>query len=252
MREKNYDPVQKAEGEAKVVLRGDLRKYYRFRPARFYGGIATADCLGCCLRCIYCWSWQELVRPDSYGQFYSPKQVAEKLTSIALKKGFHQVRISGNEPTITKDHLLKVLENIPAHFQFVLETNGILLGHDQSYAKDLARFPNLYVRVSFKGTNEEEFSRLTGAKPTGFHLQLQALENLFRSGVKVHPAVMVSFSPKENAQTLQKRLKEIHPSFEDFEVEELVFWGKVAERLEKAGIDYRSAYQPEGIPPEQV
>lgn len=245
-------PVQKAEEEAKIVLRGDLRKYYGFRPARFYGGIATADCLGCCLRCIYCWSWQELVRPDSYGQFYSPKQVAGKLTVITLKKGFHQVRISGNEPTITKDHLLKVLENIPDHFQFILETNGILLGYDQSYAKDLARFPNLYVRVSFKGTTEEEFSRLTGAKPGRFHFQLQALENLLVAGVEVHPAVMVSFSPKENIQTLQKRFKEIHPSFEDFEVEELVFWGKVAERLEKAGIGYRSAYKPGCIPPEQV
>lgn len=249
---KKYDPVKKAEEEAKVVLRGDLRKYYRFRPARFYGGIATADCIGCCLRCIYCWSWQEVVRPDAFGRFYTAQEVAEKLTSIARKKGFHQVRISGNEPTIARDHLIKVLEQVPGSLQFILETNGILIGHDKSYAQDLARFNNLYVRVSFKGTSEEEFSYLTGAKPAGLGLQLQALENLLCAGVKVHPAVMVSFSPKENIQTLQKKFKEIDPGFKDFEVEELVFWGNVAERLEKAGVDYRSAYRPECIQPEQV
>jgi uncharacterized Fe-S cluster-containing radical SAM superfamily protein len=31
-----YDPVVRAEETAKVISRGDLRKYYRFRPARFY------------------------------------------------------------------------------------------------------------------------------------------------------------------------------------------------------------------------
>jgi uncharacterized Fe-S cluster-containing radical SAM superfamily protein len=38
-----YDPVRKAEETSWVVCRGDSRKYYRFRAARFYGGIATAD-----------------------------------------------------------------------------------------------------------------------------------------------------------------------------------------------------------------
>jgi uncharacterized Fe-S cluster-containing radical SAM superfamily protein len=40
-----------------IVSRGRLRKYYRFRWAGYYGGIATADCVGCCLRCLSCWSW---------------------------------------------------------------------------------------------------------------------------------------------------------------------------------------------------
>jgi uncharacterized Fe-S cluster-containing radical SAM superfamily protein len=47
-----YDPVRKAQETAELVCGGDLRAFYRFRPARFYGGIATADCLGCCLRTV--------------------------------------------------------------------------------------------------------------------------------------------------------------------------------------------------------
>jgi uncharacterized Fe-S cluster-containing radical SAM superfamily protein len=231
-----YDPVSKAEEAATKVCRGDMRKYYRFRPARFYGGIATADCVGCGLRCLFCWSWQNIVKPETSGFFCSAEDVANKLVKIARKKGFRHVRISGNEPTIARAHLLNVFERIPRDIRFILETNGILIGYDKTYADDLARFDNLYVRVSLKGTNEEEFSTLTGAEPKGFGLQLKALENLYRAGVRVHPAVMTSFSPFNNVQALRKRLAKINPGFEQIEDEELMFYGDVEERLKKAGI----------------
>jgi uncharacterized Fe-S cluster-containing radical SAM superfamily protein len=247
-----YDPLKMAEEVAKVVCRNHQRKYYRFRPARFYGGIATADCVGCCLRCIFCWSWPEVVNPKAFGRFYAPREVAEKLIGIARSKGFDQVRISGNEPTLCRDHLIHVLELIPEEILFILETNGVLIGADETYARDLARFKNLYVRVSLKGATEEEFSRLTGAKPKGFTLQLAGVENLFRNGVRVQPAVMSSFSSPESILGLRKRLGWIHPQLEDMEIEELVLYGEVTKRLEKAKLKYRSAHLPRHIPPEQV
>jgi uncharacterized Fe-S cluster-containing radical SAM superfamily protein len=233
-----YDPIQRAEETARIVCRGNQRRYYRFRAARFYGGIGTADCLGCCLHCLFCWSWDKVMRPGRYGKLYSPQQVAGKLITIAQKKRFRQVRISGNEPTIARDHLVQVLEQIPGNIRFILETNGILTGHDPTYARDLSRFGNLYVRVSIKGTGEAEFSRLTGAEPSSFGLQLAALENLVRFNVTTHPAVMVSFSSPENINAFRKRLKQIHEDFEDFEVEELVLYLTVEERLLKAGLPY--------------
>lgn len=42
---KFYDPIERAEETVQVVCRGNQRKYYRFRSARFYGGIGTPDCL---------------------------------------------------------------------------------------------------------------------------------------------------------------------------------------------------------------
>ena len=240
-KEAQYDPVKRAEEMAKIVCRDDLRKYYRFRPARFYGGIATADCVGCCLRCIFCWSWRQVAKPQSYGHFYSPHNVAKELTKIARKKHFKLLRISGNEPTLGRGHLLRVLELIPPDLHFILETNGILIGHDRTYAQDLARFHNLHVRVSLKGANEDEFSALTGADPTGFMLQIQALENLLRAGVETHPAVMVSFSPAKHIEDLRNRLKRIDLSFQDVEIEELVFWGDVEERLRERGLEFTTA-----------
>jgi uncharacterized Fe-S cluster-containing radical SAM superfamily protein len=119
-------------------------------------------------------------------------------------------------------------------------------------ARELAAFPNLYVRVGLKGTNGEEFSRLTGAMPEGFGLQVQALANLFRAGVDVRAAVMVSFSPEANVVAPCERLAATAPPLADIEVEELVLYGDVAERLRRAGIGYRTAHAPSHVPPEQV
>jgi len=238
-----FDPINKAENVTQIITRDDLRKYYRFRAARFYGGIATADCVGCCLQCIFCWSWREVMNPNAYGHYYAPRDVARRLALIARKKRFKNIRISGNEPTLAREHLLKVLAMVPSDMLFILETNGILIGHDRTYAEDLSRFKNLYVRVSIKGTNEEEFSGLTGAQPQGFGLQLKALENLRRAAVKTHPAVMVSFSTPDNVDALRKQLIQIDNDYSDVEIEELTLYGDVEKRLEKTSVTYRTADQ---------
>jgi uncharacterized Fe-S cluster-containing radical SAM superfamily protein len=247
-----YNPVEIAEVTENTVCESSRRKYYRFRPARFYGGISTADCVGCCLRCVFCWSWNIVARPEKHGSLYTPEEVARRLINIAKKKRFNQVRISGNEPTLCREHLINVLKLIPKTYLFILETNGILIGNDRTYAEELLRFPNLYVRVSLKGTCEEEFSKLTGSIPGGFQLQLRALEFLKDCGVRVHPACMISFSPRENIMTLKKRLRAIDPAFEDFEVEELILYPAVEERLKTMRLRYFIAHRPDKVPHEQI
>jgi uncharacterized Fe-S cluster-containing radical SAM superfamily protein len=237
-----YDPLKLAEETIKEVCRGGSRKYYRFRPARFYGGIATADCVGCCLRCAFCWSWNVVSRPKQSGKFYAPEDVASRLMEIAEKKHLNKIRISGNEPTICRDHLIRVLELIDKRYLFILETNGILIGSDENYARDLSRFRNLHVRVSLKGTCSDEFSKLTGAIPEGFDLQLKALENLVRNGVECNPACMVSFSSGENIEALRKILENLHPGFGNFEAEELTLYPHIEERLKKRGITWSSSH----------
>lgn len=241
------DPLELAKGTRDKVCKDNARKYHRFRPAKFYGGIATADCVGCNLRCLFCWAWNTVTRPESDGKFYTPQQVAEKLLMIARKHGLSQVRISGNEPTICRDHLLLVLKNLEAAgVRFILETNGIMIGADNSYALDLARFKDfLHVRVSIKGANATEFAALTGATANSFELQIQALKNLVAAGVSCHPAVMVSFSRLESLRALRDRLETIKPSFYDFEEEELMLYEGIKERLAAAGIKFTNAHEPE-------
>jgi uncharacterized Fe-S cluster-containing radical SAM superfamily protein len=153
------------------------------------------------------------------------------------------MRISGNEPTLCREHLINVLKLIPEDYLFILETNGILIGNDRTYAEELSAFTNLYVRISLKGTCEEEFSRLTGSIPEGFQLQLGTLEFLKDCGVRVHPPSMISFSPRKNITALRKRLRAIEPSYEDFEIEELILYPAVEERLKKLNLRYFTGYR---------
>jgi len=248
-----FNPLDLAVLTKDIVSRSDGRKkYYRFRSSRFYGGIATADCVGCCLECVFCWSWEATRRPAVTGQFYTAEDAVIKLLAIARKKRYKRLRISGGEPTLDPSHLEEVLDLVPEEYEFILETNGILIGQNPAYAKMLSRFKNLYVRVSLKGACEEEFSLLTGAVPEAFQLQLEALKNLVRYGVQTHPACIISFSSDENIMTLRKRLKAIHSAFVEFETEELVLYSNVKERLDRLGVRYRKAYTPDNIPPEQT
>jgi uncharacterized Fe-S cluster-containing radical SAM superfamily protein len=224
-----YDPLTLAAETGKLVSRGDERKYYRFRAARFYGGIGTADCVGCCLRCVFCWAWDKVTDPADSGSFYGADEVARRITAICRKRKFNRARLSGNEPTLSRTHLLSLLHLLPQDIMFILETNGILLGHDRSYARELAAFPHLHVRVSIKGCTESEFSKLTGADPAAFGLQLKALEHLGEAGVSCHPAVMVSFSDQRSVDSLRERLRGIGEGFSDFEAEE-AFMNPVIER----------------------
>jgi uncharacterized Fe-S cluster-containing radical SAM superfamily protein len=240
-----YDPVDLAKKTERVVLRGDQRKYYRLaRAGRWYGGIATADCCGCPLRCVFCWSDKPRDDPESVGTFYEPREVAKALIKCARKHGYRLVRISGNEPTLGRDHLLQVIRSVEqAGYAFILETNGILI--DLSLAKALSSFANLHVRVSLKGTNAEEFTRLTGALPQGFSLQLSALENLLVAGTSCHPAVMTSFSAPDNLQQLKETLGIISPDLvPTLETETVILYPHVVEKLRRNGLEAREAYSP--------
>ena len=136
-----------------VICKGNKRKYYRFRADRFYGGIATADCMGYNMDCGFCWRYRTRINPERFGEFYAPEEVVERLIKIAHEQGFTAVRISGNEPTLCKDHLLDVIravEVLDRNLLFVLETNGIKQGEDEKYVAALSKCHNLHVRRSFK------------------------------------------------------------------------------------------------------
>jgi len=188
------------------------------------------------------------------GRFYRAEDVAERLRSLMMKRRLWRARVSGGEPTIGKDHLLSLLKILDGFVgEFILETNGILIGWDEDYAKKLASYKSLHVRVSLKGCNEKEFELLTGADQRGFKLQLQALKNLIDHRVSCHPSVMTSFSPKSSFINLLERLKQIDPALqEEVEVEELILYPHVVKRLKKYGLKYFVAHPPDRIPPEQI
>ena len=225
-----YDPIELSKKTEELVVKNNLKKYYRFRPTGFYGGIATADTVGCNLRCKFCWSGSSVWNSKNTGEFYLPEDVATTLQTIAEKKNYKQLRISGGEPTIGKTHLLNLLENIKPNYLFILETNGILLGHDKKYVNDLSSFENLHIRVCFKGADHEEFSLLTGAE-NGFEYQIKALEHLKEKQMSFNIALVTNNFEKKNH--FLKRLIEMNLEKIMIEDEEIKLYPKVRKRLQK-------------------
>jgi len=208
-----FDPIQLAKMTEMIVCRGSSRKYTAFYKVGVYGGISTGYTVGCCLRCIYCWVEWSRDFPESHGKFFTPQQVFQNLLLKAKKKRVSKLRISGGEPTICKDHLLQVLEFVRStDYLFMLETNGILLGHDQNYAKELDRFSrNLHVRVSLKAGTAEGFQRRTGAVGKFYELPYLAVRNLAQTNLEFHVACMSDprVMPKEERVAMLQKLKEV-------------------------------------------
>lgn len=248
-----YNPLDLAKRIEGVVFDGINRKYYRLvRRDKWYGGICTSDCVGCNLRCVFCWSGKPRDFPEKIGVFYSPQEVFDALIKCARKNNITQLRISGNEPTIGKQHLFEVLRLVDTtHYRFILETNGTLI--DTVYAKELSRFKNLHVRVSIKGATPEEFSHLTGAYPEFFQLQLNALTNLLKARIRFYPSIMLSFSTEETVKDFKETLNKLDPKLVDnLEEEYLFLYPHVVKRLKQADIKPRVSYGPGEIPEDLI
>jgi len=233
-----FDPIELARTTEEIVCRGASRRYTAFYKVGVYGGISTGYTVGCCLRCVYCWVEWSRDFPERHGEFFTPQQVFQNLVFHAKRKRVSRLRISGGEPTLCKDHLLQVLELVrTTDYLFILETNGILLGYDEEYVKQLARFGrNLHVRVSLKAGSPEGFQRRTGAVGKFYELPFSAIGNLTQTHLDFHVACMSDprVMPGEERAIMLRKLKEI--GYRGFlEEEECDPYPTSMVRLKKAG-----------------
>jgi uncharacterized Fe-S cluster-containing radical SAM superfamily protein len=238
--QKPFNPLELARETEKIFIDGNKRKYYSFRVEPFYGQMATARGPGCDLRCVFCWtdpSKEASVTENvgNFGKSYSPREVYDEIVRVSsnehgrgiLTEG---VRVSGFEPTIGRQHLLELIDTFRQdgdnfHW-FLLETNGILLGADESYVRDLSKFGDyLQVRLSIKAGTPEAFEKKTGAKAEFFELPWQALHYLRKYGIKHRIAAMSedpSFTPQEERRGLFQRLAQYHETGNEKIDEELL------------------------------
>jgi uncharacterized Fe-S cluster-containing radical SAM superfamily protein len=238
-----FDPLELARRTEALVCDGDRRKYTKFSCQGFYGGIATGYTCGCCLRCVFCWvSWSRDF-PERYGTFTSSERAFQKLSLAARKKGYRQVRISGAEATLGKAHLMGLLERVErsSYRVFIVETNGILLGADPDYARELARFSKVHARIALKAGTPEKYTLRTGALPDSFDWPFIGIENLLKNGVSLHVAAMSADSrlvSDDERKRLYGRLRSIHPALlNHLEEEEVHPYHNALARLRHAGID---------------
>lgn len=249
-----FDPVRLAKETEEIVCMGDKRKYTNFYATGVYGGIATGYTVGCCLRCVFCWVDLSREFPEKYGRFYSPEEAFHELRKAAYDYRTKKLRISGAEPTLGKEHLLGLLERVEgSEFTlFILETNGILFGIDESYVTEVSKFKKVHVRVSLKAGTPQAFSQKTGAKSDSFEIPFDAIRNLLKHRARFHVAAMSAdpriMTPEERI-SLGQRLTEISPLLAKNLEEEVVDPYKTTlTRLEKAhyklGWPLKKMYKP--------
>lgn len=250
----SFDPVQLARETEEIVCKGDARKYTDFYATGVYGGIATGYTCGCCLRCVFCWVDWSRDFPERYGKFYSADEAFKTLTEAAQRFNVRKLRISGAEPTLGKEHLLKLLQHVEAsEFElFILETNGILFGVDRDYVKAVSDYPKTHVRLSLKAGTPEDFTRKTGAKPEAFEIPFRAIRNLLDLKVSFHVAAM-SADPRimsqEERLALLEKLASVSPRLVSTLEEEVVDpYETTLARLKHAGLKLqwplRKTYEP--------
>lgn len=209
-----FDPLKRSEEVEDQVSMDNKRLYYRFRAAPYYGGIATADAVGCSFLCAYCWNYNRNLHPERFHEFYSPPQVADRLLHIAKKKSYRLFRISGAEPVLgerTFYHLIEVLKHInqkKPESMFILETNGFFLGCRTDLLEKLQEFSNLGVRICLKGIDEESFAQITGAKKNFYRFPLIAMRELEGLGIRAWPALMGDLFSREEIGKFESFLRE--------------------------------------------
>ena len=236
-----FDPIKRAQEVERVVTQGQNREYHRFRAAPYYGGIATADAVGCCFLCAYCWSYFRILRPQEDGRFYSPQMVSDNLLRIVRRKGYRLCRITGCEPILGErslEHLIAVVSRVldeNKNLTFVLETNGFILGYRPDLISSL-KIPGLSIRVALKGWDEQSFEKITGVDKRYFKYPLIGLVRMLEEGMDVWPAVMWDTFGQAGLEKLKTKLMDIGANC-DIETEQLESYPYVMENISKRGVD---------------
>ncbi len=241
---KPCDPVELARITEDIVCKGDTRKYTDFYATGVYGGIATGYTVGCCLRCYYCWVDWSRDFPEKLGEFFSAEQTFENLKKAAYKFGVTKLRISGAEPTLGRSHLLALLEFVEeSEFEiFILETNGILLGVDETYVRELSKFTKPHIRVSLKAGTPEGFEQRTGAIKESFEWPYRAIEYLKCADVSFHVAAMTDprIMDSEERRSLIKKVSDVDVDLAaHLEEESIDSYDTTLNRLQHAGIELK-------------
>ena len=237
-----FDPLERAVQTEQMVMQGEKRIYSRFRASRYYGGIATADAVGCSFLCAYCWSYDRNLKPEPEDKWQTPQSVAVKLFNVARSCAYNMYRLSGSEPLLGEssfNHVLQVVKTLVRYRPnaiFILETNGLFLGDKPDFVQRL-KIPNLRVRVGLKGIDEKSFETISGANREYYSYPLVALQELEKAGITAWPALMGDFFRESEIMEFQLKLKTDHITAE-LELENLEAYPPVVENLKKRRIEF--------------
>lgn len=232
-----FDPVERAHEVESIVMDGNRRRYYRVRYAKFYNGIVTADSAGCDFLCAYCWNYRMNSEIETTSaRFYSPDEVASKLSTLRETHNTKRYRISGCEPIlgeISARHVGRIIELMGKGA--ILETNGLMLGYGLSLLDFIPK--KAHFRVTIKADSPKSFEKITGAKASAYQYQIKAIQALTDQNRPFTLAFMKEFVDIDTlAMELAKADIDFGDTMPQVDIEGLLYYPQNIKSMKERGV----------------
>lgn len=175
----------------------------------------------CNLKCRYCFA-----NPNDSAEEPPLESIRESLLKLT-EKGKSLVQLSGGEPTTRKDlpEIISTAKDAGAKY-VQLNSNGIRLGEDKQYVRDLAGAGLSFVFMQFDGTDDAIYEALRGKAL--LEIKQKAIENCaeYNLGVTLVPTLVRDINTSNIGQILRFAIAGV-PAVRGVHFQPVSFFGRM-------------------------
>jgi len=149
----------------------------------------------CNLHCSFCFADSH----DRKNEDLTLEEIKHMYESVLKTSGICNIQLSGGEPTIRND-LPSIIEmGKKLGFNFIqVNTNGIRIGEDEEFVKELKSAGLSSIFLQFDGTNDLIYKKLRGKEL--LQVKTKAIENCGKYGIGV--VLVPTLVPKVNVENI--------------------------------------------------
>jgi len=178
----------------------------------------------CNLQCRFC-----LADQDNNSADPPLEEILLSLPKI-VEKGKSLVQLSGGEPTMRDDlpHIVRAIKEAGAGY-VQLNSNGIRLGEDKEYVKELAQAGLSFVFMQFDGTNDTINLSLRGKGL--LKIKQQAIDNCaeYNIGVTLVPTLVRSVNTENIGELVRYAISQ-SPKVRGIHFQPVSYFGRIPEK----------------------
>ncbi len=177
----------------------------------------------CNLNCNFCFA-----DPDQGKEDPSLEKISESLYKL-INKGKSLVQLSGGEPTVRKDitQIVRIAKRAGAKY-VQLNTNGVLLGKNKQFVKELAEAGLSFVFMQFDGTEDGIYEKLRN-EPL-LKIKQQTIENCseYNIGVTLVPTLVRDININNTGEIIRYALSQV-PKVRGVHFQPVSYFGRIPE-----------------------